>query len=52
MVRTAVGFGSRTVYLPSRLSTKQILLVAGQSLLLEKDQWFSDFKIDAADFGE
>jgi hypothetical protein len=40
----------RTPLLVTRLSTKQVLLIAGQSLLLEKDQWLSDFHIDAADF--
>ncbi len=38
------------VLLPRRLSTKQILLVAGRNLLLEKEQWFSDFRIDPPEF--
>ena len=38
------------VLLPERLSTKQILLVAGRNLLLEKEQWFSDFRIDPPEF--
>jgi hypothetical protein len=42
--------GNAAVLLPSRLSTKQILLVAGRNLLLEKEQWFSDFRVDPADF--
>jgi hypothetical protein len=40
----------RSVHLPVRLSAKQILLVAGRNLLLEKEQWFSDFQVDSADF--
>ena len=38
------------VLLPGRLSTKQILLVAGRNLLLEKEQWFSDFRVDPPEF--
>jgi hypothetical protein len=40
----------RSVHLPVRVSTKQVLLVAGRNLLLEKEQWFSDFRIDAPGF--
>jgi hypothetical protein len=42
-VKTSSG---ATLSLPTRLSTKQILLVAGRNLLLEKEQWFSDFRVD------
>jgi len=38
------------IFLPTRLSTKQMLLVAGRNLLLEKEQWFSDFHVDAPEF--
>jgi hypothetical protein len=40
----------RQVWLPSRMSTKQILLIAGRNLLLEKEQWFTEFRIDAPEF--
>ena len=39
-----------SILLPRRLSTKQILLIAGRNLLLEKEQWFSDFRIDPPEF--
>jgi hypothetical protein len=42
--------GGATVLLPSRQSTKQILLVAGRNLLLEKEQWFGDFRLDPPEF--
>ena len=32
------------------MSTKQILLIAGRNLLLEKEQWFTEFRIDAPEF--
>ncbi|HET9360905.1 MAG TPA: hypothetical protein VFO58_14235 [Vicinamibacterales bacterium] len=38
------------VFLPVRLSAKQILLIAGRNVLLEKEQWFSGFRVDAPDF--
>jgi hypothetical protein len=42
--------GGATVILPSRQSTKQMLLIAGRNVLLEKEQWFSDHRVDPADF--
>lgn len=41
---------NRPIYLPARVSTKQTLLLAGRTLLLEKEQWFSGFRLDADDF--
>ena len=38
------------IVLATRLSTKQTILIAGRNLLLEKEQWFSDFRIDAPEF--
>ncbi len=42
--------GETPLFLPTRLSTKQTLLIAGRNLLLEKEEWFSDFRVDAPDF--
>ena len=42
--------GGAPIFLPARVSNKQILLIAGQNLLLEKEQWFSDFRIDSPAF--
>jgi hypothetical protein len=41
---------TRPIFLPSRLSTKQILLIAGRNVLLEKEQSFSDYRIDPPEF--
>ncbi|MEO8071064.1 MAG: sigma-E factor regulatory protein RseB domain-containing protein, partial [Acidobacteriota bacterium] len=38
------------IYLATRVTTKQLLLIAGRTLLLEKEQWYSDFHVDAAAF--
>jgi hypothetical protein len=38
------------VVVPSRQSTKQILLIAGRNVLLEKEQWFDGFQIDPPQF--
>ena len=46
-VPTAQG-GS--VLLPARQSTKQILLIAGRNVLIEKEQWFAGFRIDPPEF--
>jgi hypothetical protein len=42
--------GGAPILLPARLSAKQILLIAGRNVLLEKEQWFSGFRVDVADF--
>jgi hypothetical protein len=46
----APASGGVSVILPSRQSTKQILLIAGRNVLLEKEQWFTDYRVDPADF--
>jgi hypothetical protein len=40
----------RDVYLLTRLSSKQIVLIAGRNLLLEKEARFSDFRLNPPDF--
>ena len=40
----------RPVFLLTRLSSKQIMLIAGRNLLVEKEVRFADFEIDPADF--
>jgi hypothetical protein len=40
----------RTLHLVSRLSSKQSLLIAGRNLLLEKEQRFTDYRVDAPEF--
>jgi hypothetical protein len=42
--------GGASVLLPYRQTTKQLLLIAGRNLLLEKEQWFTDFRIDPPEF--
>jgi hypothetical protein len=42
--------GNRPVFLFSGLSARQILLIAGRNLLLEKDVAFSEFRINDAEF--
>jgi hypothetical protein len=32
------------------LKTRQLVLIAGRTLLVEKDDWYSDFSMDASDF--
>jgi hypothetical protein len=34
----------------THLKTRQILFIAGRNLLVEKDDWYSDFQVDAPDF--
>jgi hypothetical protein len=48
----ASATGGAQVLLPSRQSAKQILLIAGRNVLLEKEQWFADYRVDPADFTE
>jgi hypothetical protein len=40
----------RTLHLVSRLSSKQSLLIAGRNLLIEKEQRFADYRVDAPEF--
>jgi hypothetical protein len=40
------------VYLLAQLSTKQLILIAGRNLLVEKDTWFYDFHVNAPEFVE
>jgi hypothetical protein len=42
--------GNRPVFLFSGLSARQILLIAGRNLLLEKDVAFSEFRVNDAEF--
>ncbi len=42
----------QTIQFPTHVATRQILLIAGRNLLLERDDRFSDFRMDAADFLE
>jgi hypothetical protein len=42
--------GREPVLLPVRQSTKQIVLIAGRNVLLEKEQWFTDHRVDPAEF--
>lgn len=44
--------GGRTLSLFSRLVNRQILLIAGRNLLLEREIHFSDFKLNSPDFKE
>jgi hypothetical protein len=46
--RTVVG--NRPVFLFSGLTARQILLIAGRNLLLEKDVTFSEFRVNDAEF--
>jgi hypothetical protein len=46
----ASGAAGPAAWLPSRVSTKQILLIAGRNLLIEKEQWFSGYHLDPPDF--
>jgi hypothetical protein len=48
-VTTIAGF---PVMLMTRLTARQIVLIAGRNLLLEKATTFSDFHVNAADFDE
>jgi hypothetical protein len=44
--------GGRALYLFSRLSSRQIFLIAGRNLLVEKEVRFSEFRVDDPDFAE
>jgi hypothetical protein len=39
-----------SILLPARQSTKQILLIAGRNVLLEKEQWFTGYRVDPLEF--
>jgi hypothetical protein len=40
----------RPLQLVTHLTTRQLVLIAGRTLLVEKDDWYSDFHVDAPDF--
>ena len=40
------------IWLPARIDSKQIVLIAGRNLLVEKAVVFSDYRLNAADFTE
>lgn len=44
--------GNHPLYLFSRLSSKQLFLIAGRNLLVEKEVRFSDFQVNASNFAE
>ena len=44
--------GGQPLYLASRVSDQQILLIAGRNLLVEREIRFSDFRVDSDDFVE
>jgi hypothetical protein len=44
--------GDRSIYLFSRLTSRQIILIAGRNLLVEKQVAFSDFRVNAEAFAE
>ena len=46
----APSVGNQPVFLFSGLSARQILLIAGRNLLLEKEVTFSDFRVNDAEF--
>src|SRR5207237_6584963 len=45
-----IAVGNRPVFLFSGLSARQIVLIAGRNLLVEKSVEFSDFHVNACDF--
>ncbi len=48
-VKDAAG---HDVWLPARIDSKQIVLIAGRNLLVEKAVVFSDYRLNGADFTE
>lgn len=40
------------IYLLTHLSSKQLVLIAGRNLLVEKDSWFYDFDVNSPAFAE
>jgi len=40
----------KPLQLATHLKTRQLVLIAGRTLLVEKDDWYSDFSMDASDF--
>ena len=46
------SLGDRPVYLFSRLTSRQIMLIAGRNLLVEKQVVFSDFRVNDEKFAE
>ena len=47
---TPVAIGNRPVFLFSGLSARQILLIAGRNLLVEKSVQFTDFRVNVDEF--
>jgi hypothetical protein len=47
---SAVTIGNRPVFLFSGLSARQIVLIAGRNLLVEKSVEFSDYRVNHAEF--
>jgi len=47
---TPVAIGNRPVFLFSELSARQILLIAGRNLLVEKSVQFTDFRVNVDEF--
>ena len=47
---TPVAIGNRPVFLFTSLTARQILLIAGRNLLVEKSVDFTDFRVNAEDF--
>ena len=44
------GPGGHEFWLPARIDSRQILLIAGRNLLVEKDAVFSSFSVNGSDF--
>lgn len=40
----------QAVQFVTHAKTRQLVLIAGRNLLVEKDDWYSDFHVDASDF--
>jgi len=52
MYEPAARVGDQPVYLFSRLTSRQIMLIAGRNLLVEKQVAFSDFHVNDATFAD
>ncbi len=42
--------GGEPVQFVTHVKTRQLVLIAGRNLLVEKDDWYSDFQVDSSDF--
>ena len=47
---TLATIGNQPIFLFAGMSARQIVLVAGRNLLVEKDVTFSDFRVNDAEF--